>query len=155
MDPELYNTYFYVEDCSGEDGNEVVINSLSTNRWGGGLISINLEYSYDQINWIQLPTIQPGERRILLLPKNNRCYLRGKNIHYQHIWISAKYNHSVGGNIMSLICDSDFKEQFELKYSEFTGLFQSDTNTLIYSHNLVLPATTLSAVCYAHMFWGY
>ena len=59
VDPELYNTYFYVEDISGEN-NEVIIKKACLESWAGDFDAndapdVYLEYSYDQINWITLP----------------------------------------------------------------------------------------------------
>ena len=58
----------------------------------------------------------------------------------------------VYGNIMSLVDEENFATATVLtKANAFSQLFV-DNNTLVDAGNLILPATTLSADCYANMF---
>ena len=168
IDPILYNTYFYVEDISGEDGNECIIKKSAVEA-----PDVYLEYSYDQINWITLPVTSVDGYSIRLYP-NSKLYLRGEN----EKWatrntdnkqvgncILANNNYNVGGNITSLLLGKDFTVDMVMTTSNnhcFENLFILPVNysvsdcyndQLISSEKLIFPNTTAYA-CYCNMFWG-
>ena len=61
---------------------------------------------------------------------------------------------NVYGNIMSWVYGDNFASQTTLtKVAQFQYMFDGN-NTLISCENLVLPATTLSNLCYSYMFQG-
>lgn len=67
-------------------------------------------------------------------------------------YTTSKYK--VYGNIMSLVAGDDFVDKYDL--TEYgTGLFHLlfYENEITDASNLILPATTLSEVCYDHMFY--
>lgn len=66
---------------------------------------------------------------------------------------SGKFN--IGGNIMSLLYGDDFigKTSLSGKNWAFYRLFYECTN-VVEARNLILPATTLSTLCYGSMFRG-
>ena len=67
--------------------------------------------------------------------------------------VSKDFN--VEGNIMSLLYGDDFEEQIDLsgKNFVFLKLFNNCT-TLQNAENLILPATTLTFLCYSSMFYN-
>ena len=141
VDPELYNTYFYVEDISGEDNTfQLQYNYIfhATNYY-----SINLEYSYDSINWtdVKIPSIE-GEITELTIPKNSRLYLRGINNRLGGWNIHCLKNYEIGGNLGTLTHKYCFKELEPKKDKTFSVLFTEHyhtLHTLIYAHNLYIP----------------
>ena len=67
-------------------------------------------------------------------------------------FINATGNYAIEGNIMSLLFEDNFRNQFNLvKNGIFKEFFRNDTK-LISIQNLVLPATTLTGECYSRMF---
>ena len=155
VDPELYNTYFYVEDISGED-NELIITKNDYPVWTvlKGKI-LNLEYSYDQINWIELntPTLI-GATIHVQIPPNTKIYLRGENETSEYHNITCLKNYAIGGNLLSILYSSDFINKNSVptnRYDSFAFLFKSSI-TLIYSHNLILKSEYLTERCYLYLF---
>lgn len=72
-----------------------------------------------------------------------------------HISINCSKDCYIYGNVMSLIDPDNYATKTKVVASAFYGLFEG--NTHIKNHesiDLVLPATTLSEECYAHMFYG-
>lgn len=144
---ELKETYFYCEDISGEADNEVVIHKTGTR---GISVKLDLEYSYDQENWVVLDTPDIDEVYDVNIPFNGhrRVYLRGENLD-SYSWggdyyytIHSVYNIAIGGNIMSLLNGSDYVEKVEITKSSIIPFYRRfySVSTIIYSHNLILPA---------------
>ena len=151
-----------MEDYSGED-NTLIITSL---EYTAPPI-INLEYSYDTINWMKINTPEKSMMYTcnIFLPKNKKIYLRGKNttfiVYYKeserfggnYIRCEKKYN--VGGNIMSLLYGNNFIGQTELLSDWcFAQIFGTNNFNIINAKDLILPATTLRECCYRWMFDG-
>jgi hypothetical protein len=149
---ELRNTYFYVEDISG-DANTLTIKKSSTDSSGlyaNEADNINVEYSYDTVIWKTIP--KTTATKTINIPTNGRVYLRGVNYRWGHSLIVSGiqylvYNNltcaksfSIGGNLMSLINSIYYNTKFTLEapHNEaFIRVFSGTTN-LKYSHNLVI-----------------
>ena len=157
-----------MEDCSGEDGNECIIKKSAVEA-----PTLNLEYSYDTINWIKVNTVDNEECNIYI-PSNQKLYLRGinnkwatRNADNKQIGncILAKNNYNVGGNITSLLLGKDFTVDMVMTSANnycFENLFILPVNynvsdcyndQLISTENLIFPNTTIYC-CYRNMFWG-
>lgn len=151
--PVVLQNYFYVEDISGS------ANTLSIQQSNSNAQTIEVFYSTDQTNWSSMGTTSDITPITATIPANGKLYLKAtanswgtSGETYNHI--SASYNHNIGGNAMSLIYGDNFENQTAFpagSESNFCGLFRSDT-TLLNAENLVLPATTITPLCYEYMF---
>ena len=152
---ELKETYFYCEDISGEADNEVVIHKTGTSAV---YIKLDLEYSYDQENWIVLDTPDVDEVYDVNIPFNGhrRVYLRGENGSFgsddtTRIKVSNLF--TIGGNIASLHYKDNFINQTTIKTAcSFYNLFALNNN-LLYSHNLFIPYNVANKIMYHTMFY--
>ena len=149
----MVNTYFYIENISDNVSIVSIIKNKST------AVTLNLEYSYNQVDWTEILVysgITPNE---IELPINSKLYLRGVNSKWGasnsvYNYIRCTENHNVGGNIMSLLYGSDFINQDTITQAyTFSYLFSGSYN-LINSNDLQLPATTIKNNCYYYMFNG-
>ena len=96
----------------------------------------------------QTVAVNAGEKVLL---KANRPYA-DYNTGIGNISYSGQFN--LCGNIMSLVYGDDFIGQETIRdVYQFYKLFSGAT-TLISAENLILPATTLKALCYMSMFYG-
>lgn len=88
----------------------------------------------------------------LLIKGNNSTYTNPNNANYPNKFaISGSFN--LSGNIMSLIYGDEFKDQITLLDSHnFYKLFEN-CYYIVSAKNLILPATTLTPVCYSNMFF--
>ena len=164
---DAYSNYFYVEDVSG-DTNNVIIKNVSTNVSYNDLSSINLLYSYDSIQWIELPSFT-SEGITIHIPKKSKVYFKGINNRLAfdkydlnnkqyicYINFTCEKTHNIGGNTMSLLYGDEFIDKIILPKNNnltFYGLFQNSL-TLNNAERLILPATTLTNFCYQYMFNG-
>lgn len=169
INPELYENYFHVEDCSGVN-NEVILQKLSnvSNSDIDKSPDINFEYSYDGIQWNSLSPIT-SQVTYLTLPANSKLYLRGNNKrlgidmydtnnkqYICYINITCRNEHNICGNIMSLLYGAKYLDKITFPSNSslmLYGLFQ-DSKTLINANTLTLPATTLTNYCYQYMFYN-
>lgn len=113
-------------------------------------VKLDLEYSYDQENWVVLDMPDADEVYDVNIPFNGhrRVYLRGENLdNYSwggdyHYGIQSVYNVAIGGNIMSLLNGSDYIGKTEVTNSKIIPFYRRfySISTIIYSHNLILPA---------------
>lgn len=113
-----------------------------------------MQYSIDSgTTWtIMLESTTP------IVQAGNKIMFRGTCSPYSFFGIgkfesSGKFN--VEGNIMSLIYGDNFIGQTSLSGKDyvFINLFSGDAN-LIGAENLILPATTLSYMCYSGLFYN-
>ena len=148
----LEETYFYCEDCSGEDNTIIIKKSAEESP------DVHVEYSYDTVNWKELktPTVEGSE---IYLPANKKVYLRGNNMSWgkagnsTHVFnnIDCDNYFNVGGNIGSLLFADDMTSQQLIKGSRlFYGLFYNSEN-IINAKNLVL-STLNTHVNYEYAF---
>lgn len=151
IDPILYNTYFYVEDISGEDNevniyrNAYIDTDETVTKW-----IYKIEYSYDSINWIDTPVIENTIGVILYLPKNKKLYFRGDNRYTGFLCFNCSKYYTVGGNILSINMKENFwDENFyqnhptQLRYSECNNRFVNST-TLVDASKLYIPTCVFS-----------
>ena len=93
-------------------------------------------------------TLSPGDK--VLVKGTNNTYASNDRSYYNHFASTAKIN--VYGNIMSLITGDNFVDNKTLtEINTFYRLF-GDNSKLLSAKHLILPATTLTQYCYAHMF---
>ena len=143
----------------------------------GGNLGKNLEYSTDGVNWT---TADPNAPFSLTVPAGANVYMRGTNSIFQKT-INMDANHTVGGNVLSLIDKSNYSTMTTPPppYSNlFSRLFNGNTHLVSAADmnfgNLVqtsggfaadmfngctaltaapeLPMTTLGNSCYSSMF---
>lgn len=161
---DYYSQYFTIESL--EDGNTVTLTrkALSTSYF------TSFSYSTDNgSNWTTITndgssqqsasvTLNTGSK-LLLKCIANQLYVNNVPTCFS---INVTKNVDIYGNIMSLLYGDDFEGQYTLP-SQYTFAFLCtglvDTNTglwkhLIHSHNLKLPATTLTNYCYYQMFYN-
>ena len=92
------------------------------------------------------------------LNKGEKMYLKGENVTYalstsEYSHFNSDYEFNVSGNIMSLIYGDNFIGQTTLSSSyNFVRIFNS--SKVVNASNLILPATTLTKLCYRSMFNG-
>ena len=112
-------------------------------------IEPSLQYSYDKEVWLNLVDHYVGDENYIV-PSSTDIYFRATLNTGVKVECTGKY--SVSGNIMSLLYGDDFIGKYTLLDQRLTHTFYN-SNTLIYAHNLVLPAKTLSYACYYQMFF--
>lgn len=144
--------YFYIENAG--DGE----NTLSFYLTGSGnLGTMNIEYSFDCINWTLLAytlTTTPIE-----IKHNEKIYFRSKaNTWAEYAYsrygkINTTNNIKVGGNILSLIWSDQFENKTSLKsiYS-FYSFFSAIGPKLLSAKNLKIYGS--SEAGYKNMFSG-
>jgi hypothetical protein len=151
---ELLQTYFYIEDISGST------NTISITKNSSSAPTLKLDYSTDGITWTTKTMNSNTTANTFTIPANGKLYLRGVNnrwcgddySYYNKIYGSGRHN--VGGNIMSLLYGSDFKDKTTFPTTQnyvLCGVFYND-DKLININDLQLPATTLTPHCYRNIF---
>ena len=157
--PIPLHNYFYIEALA--DGMTVTLNN--TIPMDGMDFSITapaneLEYSTDQQVWRRLPNNIASSA----INNGERIYLRGNatstydtaNFIMGMGFFNISQSCIIGGNIMSLLFNDDFEDKTDLTGYDaaFGSLFLQQP--IVDASELILPATTLSMVCYAAMFDG-
>ena len=136
-----------------EDGEITITIPAEINKY----YATSISYSKDKSNWTE--TVVDNTDQTITIPVSNsdnvylkavaRCWYEPSESCGLRIDSSANIN--VSGNIMSLLYGDDFKDKTTFSASVFRQLFMNNTH-LINGENLILPATTLEAYCYANMF---
>lgn len=148
--PQFYHNfynYFYFENL-GDNNNYIKITRV------GSATDYNepeLEYSFDKLSWneLELNTNRNfGSRK--------KIYIRGTNSYMgkstsDYVYFSSGQNVNVGGNILSLICDTADTFKSTLSYI-FVNLFRN-MNTLISAEKLHIPPP-INGYCYYQTFYG-
>jgi len=145
--------YFYVEDMSGSE------NTLSINKISDYAPTLTIEMSRDGINWSTMGSTSKTAITASI-PAYGRVYLRCNTSSWcanlgeaNCIYCSQSYR--VGGNIMSLLYGSNFTGNEVIfpsgSDSNFSYLFFNSSN-ISDASTLILPATTMTELCYAGMF---
>ena len=134
-----------------EDGVEVTFTKAST------LPDLSIEYSLNGGTWTTYTTsitlTNIGDK--VSFRGNNASYAKNRNVYST---FSCSADCYIYGNVMSLIDKDNFATNTTLDVNasySFCKLFIN--NTHIFSHDtkpLLLPATTLNAMCYFYMFYG-
>ena len=107
-----------------------------------------LLYSYDRVTW----SIYEEE---INLPKGNKLYFKADTTeiveYIGQFYLNGKLD--VSGNTMSIVYSDNFIDKVEFPHEEYTlsSLFY-ECYGLYSVHNLILPATTLTARCYYCLF---
>lgn len=134
--------YFYVKNVSDQAG------TLTMN--GSNNLGINLEYSTDGVNWT---TADPNAPFSLLVPAGANVYMRGTNSSLNEKTINMDVNHTVGGNVYSLLDKATYASRTtSVGDNEFTRLFQGNTHLVSAADLNFGNVTTLSNYCYSYMF---
>lgn len=112
-------------------------------------------YSVDDgVTWSQLPSPY-NTYHYVDLSAGEKMLLKSTHVDNNQIVIVEDSTAHINayGNVMSLIYGDNFANQTSIQFvSPFRALFKN--TKLLSCENLVLPATTLSAGCYAEMFQG-
>ena len=163
--------WFYVEDVSGENNTLTFTPQYSPQippEFADIVItSYDFYVSKDKMEWTKLKVSNTSGKVEYEFGANEKVYVKCDTplTGFSELWyieIGCSGNFNVGGNIMSLLYGSDFTgNETELKtislqgieIGGFTGLFARASN-LMSAENLILPATTLTAMCYTSMFSG-
>lgn len=154
---------FYVENPNNSSITLKVHKGSTNTSYQSQTPNITVEYSTDKSTWTLLGTTEntdPTSPLTLTISPNSKVYLKcvantwaASQTSYNKI--DADDSFGVGGNIMSLLYGDNFigKVEFpENSSNNFEGIFYNDANLV--SHNLLLPATTLTSFCYAYMFYN-
>ena len=149
-----YSEPFYVENINNEN------ETLSIVKNSPNAPTLIIEYSTDRTTWKILGTTS-DTALTRTLTSGEKVYLRCNT----NVWsLNNTYNNitgisKVGGNVMSLLYGSSFTGQ-ETSFPStnnhaFYGLFDPgsvNTSILQNASDLLLPATTLTPLCYSTMF---
>lgn len=130
--------------------------------------SINLQYSFNGIKWIDYKNgiqVKSGQtiywRNNMTIEQLHNSFINSDNLpklksYYNYsiedgtVIHEAEQRFNISGNIMSLLC-SDFENVSEIPFNNcFQNIFAS--TCVVDASNLVLPAITLMNNCYSLMF---
>ena len=140
------NEFFFIEDLSGAQ-NVITITADCID---------SLLYSFDKENWRDVCI--SDKTAVVPLAANGKCYFRGWRPDgvfsdlCKQITFSAVRAHKVGGNINTLVCGT---VEGALAWQGCPMLYRLFTHdyALVDAGDLVLPAMTLSYLCYSCMFY--
>lgn len=136
--------YFRVTNISDQSG------TLTIN--GSNNLGCNIEYSTDGVNWT---TADPNAPFSLLVSSNANVYMRGTNSTLQNKTINMDVNHTVGGNVYSLLDKATYASRTTSVGSyEFDALFNGNTHLVSAVNMNFGNVTTLESYCYRAMFKG-
>lgn len=147
-----YTEPFYVENITNSD------ETLSIKRSGNSAPTINIEISYDRINWEAFGSTSTTTALSAVIHPGEKLYIRssaykwgGDYGNYGNVITGVS---KVGGNIMSLLYGVDFSgEEKTLRSSETFGMLFAHNSNLIDASNLLLPAERALDHCYRNMFY--
>ena len=136
--------------------------SAGTINWTASNSSVTrtIEYKVNGGKWKSItsntgettPTFNVVEGDIIQFRGNNSQYSSGNSNYNSFSGSTALFK--VEGNIMSLIYGDSFQNNLTISSDfAFVGLFRYCTN-LVSAANLLLPAATLTRMCYQYMFAG-
>lgn len=140
--------WFYVEDVSGSP-NILLFTKLTF------ATPITIETSTDRNTWSTLGTTDDSIVLSMQIPANGKVYLRANTQTWNGTFINCSGYFNVGGDIMSLLYGSNYdgtQTQFPSAQTTFYNLFVNAGSALLNAGDLILPATTLTAFAYKHMF---
>ena len=139
--------------------NTVTFTTRTYQTYTPGEYAESVEYSKDGENWSTI-NFTPGTTQTVSLNAGEKMYLRNDSGYFNFsdaggfyaTTITANHEHTVSGNIMSLLDYTDL-DNVPLQKGCFYNLFDGD-GTLTDSSSLSLPRMTLQPKCYAGMFQG-
>ena len=152
-EPPDYTEPFYVENISN------TTETLSIKKYSTYAPTLNIEYSTDKSTWQSLgttsttaltKTLAPGDKLYL------KCSTNAWSLSSSNNYNSMSGVSKVGGNIMSLLYGDNFDEETSFPSGStynFYNFFRNNT-ILVDASKILLPATTLSTMCYTNMFYG-
>jgi hypothetical protein len=149
-DTVKFHPYVIIDYTSQYLTFETIENSTFKLRWNA------CQYSLDEgSTWVSLPK----DTNTPTVPAGNKIMFKAtiKSVSTSHgigtFSSTGKFN--AEGNIMSMVYGDDFVDKTDLPGNgyAFLKLFSGCT-TIVETHNLILPSTTLSANCYSGMFFG-
>lgn len=175
------NEYFYLENTYN-GSNTVTVKQTSSGSPGSSTYIRHLQYSKDKNTWV---TVNLPGTYLISLAAGEKVYFRGNEgvfnyyssgSQYAITNISASKNHTVGGNINTLLDYTD-PNGLTLPQGAFNSMFKDNihltsASNIILSHSIsthcyrnmfngcsglttapaALPATTLAQSCYYQMF---
>lgn len=141
--------YFYVEDISGSD------NTLSITKNNDSAPTVEVFYSTDQQNWSSMGSTSTTAITATI-PANSKLYLKANTDKWgvsENVFnkISTGYNFNVGGNIMSLLYSDNFDGAVFGSNNTYAFVFLFDGSHIQSAANLILPSNTVD-YCYDHLF---
>lgn len=184
----ITKSYFKLVKVSYADSDYFRVTNVDTTAGtltinAGSNLEKNLEYTMDGVNWI---TADPNAPFALTVPAGANVYMRGNNdgnvIGFGSHTINMNVNHTVGGNVYSLLDKATYASRTtSVGVQEFYKLFYGNTHlisaadlnfgnvtdaplegwvymfrdcTSLTTAPAILPPTTLSGECYKTMFNG-
>lgn len=136
--------YFRVTNISNQAG------TLTIN--GSNNLGCNIEYSTDGVNFT---TADPNAPFSLAVPAGANVYMRGTNSSLNGKTINMDANHTVGGNVYSLLDKATYASRTNsLGTSEFSNLFYENTHLVSAGQMNFGNVTTVGYSCYNSMFYG-
>ena len=153
--------YFYVQNTYN-GSNTVTVKQTLSGSPDSSTYAQHLQYSKDKNTWVTVNL--PGTYSISLA-KNEKVYFRGNEGVFNYWYsggsqkaittITASQNHTVGGNINTLLDYTD-PNGLTIQQGAFNSMFENDTH-LTSASNITLPPSSdgsLSTYCYLYMFKG-
>ena len=135
--------------------------SYGTINWttSDSSLTKTIEYKLNDGDWTHITSNTEPSASAIVVTRGNKIQFRGDNTAYSdglsyNTFGSSTVEFEVEGNIMSLIDNTNFKNNLTISSTcAFASLFNGCVN-LVSAENLILPATTLSYSCYSGMFQG-
>lgn len=153
--------YFYLENTYNGN-NTVTVKQTSSGSPDSSTYAQHLQYSKDKNNWVTVNL--PGTYSISLAT-GEKVYFRGNEGVFNYWYsggtqkaittISASQNHTVGGNINTLL---DYTDPYGLTLPQgaFNSMFENDTHLTSASDITLSPSSdgSIPTYCYLYMFKG-
>lgn len=111
--------YLYIKNVDSTAG------TLTIN--GSNNLGCNIEYSTDGVNWTTADSNAPFS---LTVPVDSNVYLRGTNSSLNEKIINMDVNHTVGGNVLSIIDKTNFNSITSIDASALRQLFYNNVNLI-------------------------
>lgn len=159
LDPDLDEKYYKYFTIEATQDNTTISFVQSSRGSSASMPALKVEASVDGNTWTEVTATSNGAT-VAQLNSGDKVYIRGTNDAYGFSYydapqancnFSANKDCYVYGNIMSLIYGNNFARQRVIKEYAFSCFF---SNWVLSKdgEELILPATNLSAYCYASMF---
>lgn len=161
----ITKSYFKLVKVSHADSDLFRVTNVDTTAGtltigAGSNLGKNLEYSTDGVNFT---TADPNAPFSLTVPAGANVYMRGTNTNWyagsQYTpnprTINMDVNHTVGGNVYSLLDKSTYASRTNgVGISEFYLMFHNNTHLVSAADMNFGNVTTLASMCYRNMFDG-
>lgn len=160
--PSTGPDYLYLENTySGS--NTVSVQQKLSGSPDSSTYAHNIQYSKDKTNWTTITLSSTAYT--ISLNQGEKVYIRGNEGVFNYWYsggsqkaittISASQNHTVGGNINTLLDYTD-PNGLTLPQGAFNSMFENDTHLTSASNITLSPSSdgSLSTYCYLYMFKG-